>query len=279
MTPVSRASHISLVNSAKMSRMCLQSLFESFDWIYVFSYEGKMIREARRLTTPAICLMRGPPEIGDLIGRRFGRLVVIGFSHNNRQGAFWWVDCDCGGRKVVLGQSLNRGATTSCGCVQREAAAEIGRRSLDCRGGVIGNRKHGRCGTRIYRIYFNMLRRCNNPKDTAYERYGGRGITVCDEWKHDMAAFFSWAEGNGYSDDLEIDRIDNDAGYRPDNCRWVTARQNCNNRRGNRIIRFDEQSKTVSEWAREVGIDKCTITSRLKHGWSIERALSQPVKV
>lgn len=121
-----------------------------------------------------------------------------------------------------------------------------------------------------------MKSRCYNANDKRYARYGGRGITVCEEW-HSFQAFRSWALENGYSDDKSIDRIDNDAGYSPQNCRWATPKEQCNNRSTNRLITINGTTKTVAQWAQDVGIHEDRIHNRLKRGWNEYDAVMLPL--
>lgn len=131
---------------------------------------------------------------------------------------------------------------------------------------------------RLYGIWIGMRKRCENTKSDAYDRYGGRGVRVCDEW-HDWFKFREWALGNGCQDDLTIDRIDVNGNYEPSNCRWITRADQARNRRTNRKITYNGITKTGAEWARELGFkDKHSLLNRLDNGWTIERAFSTPVK-
>lgn len=127
---------------------------------------------------------------------------------------------------------------------------------------------------RLYGIWTGIKGRTQNHNNKCYKNYGGRGITVCDEWENSYEAFRDWALANGYQDDLTIDRIDNDGNYCPENCRWVDRITQNNNRRSNHFITHNGETKTITQWARETGLNSQIISGRLKLGWSIEDALS-----
>lgn len=139
------------------------------------------------------------------------------------------------------------------------------------------NYKHGLRDTRLFSIWCNMKNRCYNPNSTFFQHYGGRGITVCDEWQHDFLAFYDWAMSNGYSDDLSIDRIDVNGNYEPSNCRWATSKEQGVNRRNNKTFVVNGKEKPLVALCKEYNINYSTVQDRLKRGWQIEKALSCPV--
>lgn len=157
----------------------------------------------------------------DLTGMRFGRLTVLQYvqsrKSNNRNVPFVLTKCDCGNEQEQSAWTLTSGKATSCGCIRKEVT---GKRAT----------KHGESKSRLHRIWCNMHSRCSNNNTENYQYYGGRGITVCIEW-NDYITFAKWARENGYSDELTIDRINNNAGYSPDNCQWVTWQKQAQNRR------------------------------------------------
>ena len=201
----------------------------------------------------------------DLIGQKFGRLTVIERAENDLYGKVRWLcRCDCGNIVIRHGHTLRKNRESDCGCGRLVRA----KRSAT---------KHGGWGTRLYIIWVDMCRRCENPKTSSFSHYGGRGITVCQEW-HDFTAFRAWAYTHGYSKFLTIDRIDNAKGYSPENCRWATVKVQENNRRNNTVLAFRGEVHTLSQWAEITGVHRATIGRRIhKYGWPIERALTEPV--
>lgn len=204
----------------------------------------------------------------DLAGNKYGRLTVLHATDrppNHRDKKVWWLcECDCGNTVAVIGERLRNGQTKSCGCyrldVSREVARKLGKTSV----------KHGLSRTRVYKIYKNMLRRCNNKAANHYELYGGRGITVCKEWENSIECFYNWAISNGYSDDKTLDRIDGNRGYSPDNCRWATIEQQANNKSNNVWINDNGEKITISQFARKYGLTKACVWGRYRNGWTIE---------
>ena len=138
--------------------------------------------------------------------------------------------------------------------------------------------KHGMTGTRIYKIWCKIKERCYNPNNRSYKNYGSRGITVCDEWRDDFQAFYDWAMSNGYADELTIDRISVNGNYEPSNCRWATNKEQCNNKRNNHILTYNEKSQTVAQWANELKTNDSTICERIRRGvMSDMEILSKPI--
>ena len=162
----------------------------------------------------------------DMSGKRFGSLEVIARVPNDKHGcAMWYCQCDCGGYKAVAGVSLRRGDTKSCGCI---LAAN----------NSLQKRKHGESHSSLYRIWKGMNQRCYNSNHKWFARYGGRGIAVCDEWRNDYTAFRNWALSNGYTDNLTIERVDNDKGYSPENCSWENMTTQSRNRRTTKLADY-----------------------------------------
>ena len=202
----------------------------------------------------------------NLTDQRFGKLIVEGRAGTDSSGHTTWLcKCECGNTTIARGSHLKRGYIQSCGCLATETLAK---RST----------KHGLERTRIYRIWNGMMIRCYNPKSNRYNRYGGRGITVCDEWKNDVKAFYDWAMANGYQDHLTIERKDNDGPYSPENCTWATMKEQLNHTSRNHMVTVSGVTKTVTQWVEDNGIAISTVYSRLQRGWTIERAVTEPSK-
>lgn len=199
--------------------------------------------------------------MGDRInisGMKFGRLTAIEcVGINKEKRAVWKCICDCGNVVNVAGKSLRTGNTKSCGCYSIEKSTE---RIVKL------NTKHGGTHTKLYHIWSGMKDRCYYKKCINYNRYGGKGIKICEEWLNDFSKFRIWAENNGYNENLTIDRIDSNGDYCPENCRWATPRQQANNRSTNVILNCKGESHTAAEWERIVGLPKNMILSRIKSG-------------
>ena len=136
---------------------------------------------------------------------------------------------------------------------------------------------HGQRNTRLYHIWTSMKQRCCNPNHKYYNLYGGRGISVCEEWLN-FEPFYEWAKASGYNDKLTIDRKDNDKGYSPDNCRWTTQKVQCNNRRNNVLLTCNGKTQTLTQWSEELGIGIDTLWRRMNvYGWDVERTLTEKV--
>lgn len=185
----------------------------------------------------------------DLIGDKFGRLIVIRFDKVVKGNYRWICKCECGNFKSVSYTSLTFGRSRSCGCLAQETRL-----------------KHGHSKSRLYSVWTNMKTRCLNPNDDYYEGYGGRGIRVCNEWMQDFSSFYEWANKNGYEEDLTIDRVNNDGHYEPNNCRWVKLDVQMNNKRNNVRITIDGETLTMAEWSKKTGINYKTLHTRFSRG-------------
>lgn len=205
----------------------------------------------------------------NLEGQRFGRLLVKSFYGTRRlqcgkQIHFYECLCDCGQSVNVNAANLRRGSTISCGCFRREFASKQ-------------STKHGMYTSITYSSWSAMLTRCRNPNHTFWKHYGGRHVTFCERWM----IFSHFLEDMGERPSLKysLDRIDNNGNYCKENCRWATQKEQHRNTRSNRMITFQGKTACLTEWAEIIGVEKCTLHKRLKAGWSIEKMLTQKVRL
>lgn len=199
----------------------------------------------------------------NLSGKRFNKLVVLRRAENNKNGSARWIcKCDCGNITTVSAGNLKGNSVKSCGCLRHEA-----------------HNTHHLSNTKICKIWYGMRKRCYSEKEPAYKDYGGRGITICDEWLNDVVPFYKWAINNGYKDGLMIERIDNDKGYSPDNCKWATPKDQANNRRSCVNFTYNGETKNLTQWCNYFGLPYKTIHARIyKRHWTFERAITEPIK-
>lgn len=206
----------------------------------------------------------------DITYQRFGRLVVLS-PHSRvsaRQKIAWLCQCDCGNTAVVMGEHLRSGHTQSCGCLQSDVTTER-------------NMTHGMADDGLYATWGKMNQRCVNPNTPRYERYGGRGIAVCDEWKVSFPSFLAYVSQlphygeEGYT----LDRTDNDGNYEPGNVRWASPTEQSRNRSDNILITYNGTKKCLAEWAKDLGFKYSTLRARIvRYGWNTERAFAKPVR-
>lgn len=204
--------------------------------------------------------MKKSASIKDLTGQRFGRLTVIGIKPTETRKTYWICQCDCGNLKTVRSDSLQCGAVRSCGCLKKEQN-DINLNQSDAKKKFIAS-GHKVGGTRLYQIWQGMRARCYNQHNSSYHRYGGRGITICEEWRTDFYSFYNWSMSNGYTDDLTIDRKDTNGNYEPDNCRWTTQKEQANNRNSNIDITIGNSTRSLLEWCEIFDLDYSTINAR-----------------
>lgn len=198
----------------------------------------------------------------NLVGNKYGRLTVIALDHTDKTCTFWRCLCECGNEHVVRGYHLKSGRVRSCGCLSRDARLKLGAKS----GAERANYWHGGFGTKLYGVWAAMIRRCENPNQKYYPDYGGRGITVCEEWRKDFVVFRDWANSNGYKEGLTIDRIDVNGNYEPSNCRWVTMKVQAQNRRNTIKIFHDGRYYTLREIAEFGNLKVRTVIGRYERG-------------
>ena len=194
-------------------------------------------------------------KIKDLKNQTFGYLQVVKYREKDKNNkALWECKCKCGQTKVARGSDLTTGKIKSCGCYKTEMI-------------VNKTTKHKLSHSRIYCIYHNMLERCNNQNNSHYCYYGERGIKVCEEWsnkKDGFLSFYDWAIKNGYTDELTIDRINNNGDYDPNNCRWTDMKTQNRNKRSNRILTYNGENYIMKDLAQKLGIKYSTFAKKIR---------------
>lgn len=209
----------------------------------------------------------------DLTGLVFGRLTVLQRQPNSAHGhARWECKCECGVVTIKTGSSLTNGNTRSCGCLKAETAVANLPTPEECRA---NSTKHGWAKTQTWSTWRAMLSRCYCKTDTGFPSYGGKGINVCERWRESFENFLH--DMGPRPDGLTIERKDWKKSYTPDNCKWATVKEQARNRRSNRKLTLNGVTRLLIEWAEETGIPMKYIHKRLDRGWSIQRALTQPV--
>lgn len=190
------------------------------------------------------------------IGDRHGRLTVLGV-----EGDSYRCQCDCGQTSLVRHSRWIKKVTRSCGCLTREAIASV-------------NRSHEMCRTPTYRSWCGIIERTTKPTSKMYFEYGGRGITVCDRW----LGFANFLDDMGVRPDgTSIDRINNDAGYEPGNCRWATRSEQNRNTRRTVMLTFHGRTLSMPDWSEETGVPYYALRNRISRGWPVEDALTWPL--
>jgi hypothetical protein len=200
----------------------------------------------------------------ELTGQKFGRWTVLSQSKNIDGQSAWYCQCDCGNKSVVRGCILVKGKSLSCGCINALCA-------------YFHNRTHGMRKTKEYKSWDSIKQRCFNPKHKSYHQYGGRGIIICEEWRHSFEAFFAEI-GPAPSKQHSVDRIDNSRGYEPGNIRWATASQQCRNKRGNTILTAFGETKLLCDWEvdKRLSVTRFSFQKRMEAGWPLECAILHP---
>lgn len=201
----------------------------------------------------------------DLEGKKFDRLTVVSYAgKTNRGQSKWECVCDCGTVKTIQGYLMTSGASRSCGCLRKEITKKR-------------ETKHEKSKTLTYSAWCSIKTRCTNPKSQYWNTYGGRGITICDRWLHSFENFLL-DMGEIPFGGAQIDRIDNDVNYSPDNCRWVTNKENQRNKSNNHLITYNGETLTLAEWSDRTGVPYKTLHNRINNcKWEIGKAITEKV--
>lgn len=195
----------------------------------------------------------------DIKGNKYNMLTALKWHRNENGVIMWHCKCDCGNETFVRASNLKSGAVKSCGCLRKPKP------------------KHGMSKSKLYHIWNGMKNRCYCKTVKSYKDYGERGITVCDEWRNSAEKFIAWALESGYCDGLTIERIDNEKGYSPDNCKWISKSTQTKNRRNCRRFNYKGRTMILSEWCDALCLDYKRIHNRIyKLKWSFEKAIETP---
>ncbi|MDP4459875.1 hypothetical protein QUD39_01190 [Staphylococcus hyicus] len=196
----------------------------------------------------------------NMSGYVFNDCKVIERVESKNKRAVWLCECFCGNRFIESGTRIRNGSKKSCGCLRKKKTRER-------------NTTHNKSQTRLYRIWCNMKARCNNSNNPAFDRYGGRGIKICDEWNKSFDEFYKWAKISGYTNELTIERVDNDGNYEPDNCKWANYSIQGRNKRNNALSEYKGKLRTRAEIAELTGLSYGTIRRREQSGIDFDKPI------
>lgn len=203
----------------------------------------------------------------DLVGKKFGKLTVIKYAGKDKFGtSLWLCKCECGNKKIIRSSDFKNGKTKSCGCIHNKKLVQYNKENKR----KYNTLPYDKVQKKLDTVWRNIKRRCGdkNNKD-----YGGRGITICKEWK-EFENFYNWAINNGYKENLTIDRINVNGNYEPDNCRWVTQYFQNRNQRSNRIITYNGKTLCLTDWSKLLNIPYTTLIYRLNKNWDVKKLLN-----
>ena len=213
-------------------------------------------------------------RIKDLTGMKLGMITVIEpYGRDKNGNCTYLCKCDCGNEKVITSRYLlntHNGTTRNCGCIAAKARSENMKK--------INGFYHGHSKERLHRIYNSMKGRCLNQNNYDYQYYGGKGVSVCDEWLRSYEKFKDWAMSNGYQEDLTLDRIDVNGNYEPSNCRWVSMKVQSNNKTVSVYITHHGETHTLKQWSEITGINYSTICKRYQKGKSPDEILKKKAR-